>query len=151
MTTRGLPVLAVVIAASWLMSGCSPARDEFSAADETAIRDASARYAKTETAKDADEWAAISTADAVMMPAGGDPVEGRAALVAWAKQIAPGETLETRIDEIRGHGNVAVERGTFTATVPGATPQKVGGRYLVVWERQPSGSWQITRNIWNTK
>ncbi len=136
-----------------LVSACASTREEFSAADEQAIRDSSARYAKLESSKDAEAWAAISTADAVMMPAGEQPVQGRDALIAWARKIPPGGTLEATSEEIRGRGDLAVERGTFKATMPaaaGSAAQSVSGSYLVVWERQQDGSWQISRNIWNT-
>lgn len=138
---------------SWMVAACAGPRNAFTPQDEAAIRAASAEYARLETPADAEKWAAMSATDAVMMPGGERPVQGREALIVWAKQVPAGLKLNTTVQEIVGHGSIAIERGSYAVSGPapaGATPESGTGSYLVVWERQADGGWLITRNIWNS-
>jgi uncharacterized protein (TIGR02246 family) len=144
-----LPLISLCV-----LTGCSSSAREFTSADEQSVRAASDEYVRLEVSGDAEKWAALSTTDAVMMPAGSKAVEGRDALIAWARQLPPGGKLAVPTREIKGYGNVALERGTYTTMFspqPGAPLQTVTGYYLVVWERQPDGAWRIKRNIWNSE
>src|SRR5437868_6860950 len=85
---------------SWMAAGCAGPGKALTPQDEAAIRAASAEYARLETSADAEKWAAISTTDAVMMPAGQKPVQGRDGLIAWAKRVPMGLKLNTRVQEI---------------------------------------------------
>ena len=145
-------VLLTICLAS-LLAGCSSATRDFTGADEQAIRAASDEYVRLEVSGDAEKWAALSTPDVVMMPEREKTIQGRDGLVAWARQLPAGGKLAVSMREIRGYGKIAIERGSYTATASAqqnAPPQTATGNYLVVWERQPSGSWLITRNIWNS-
>jgi uncharacterized protein (TIGR02246 family) len=134
------------------LTACRPANRAFTPQDEAAIRTASMEYMKAETAGDFNRWFAFSTPDAVYMPAGSKLLQGREAVAAWFRELTPGATLEGTTDEVLGHDDVAIVRGTYTAAVPAtqAGPAlRATGNYIAVWQRQPDGSWRITRNIWN--
>jgi ketosteroid isomerase-like protein len=145
--------LLIVGFPSWMAAGCAGPGNAFTPQDEAAIRAAGAEYARLETPADAEKWAAISATDAVMMPAGEKPVQGRDALIAWVRRVPSGLKLNIVVHEIVGHGSTAIERGSYAVSGPapaGATPQSDTGSYLVVWERQANGRWLVTRNIWNS-
>ncbi len=113
----------------------------------------------------ADEWTAAWNAgdvagllvhyadDAVRMPPNGPTYSGKAAIeeafTSFFEQFS-GE-LDWPTDEIIVAGDWAFHRGTFTADL---TPlgegevMHVGGEVLVIFQRQPDGSWKAAREIW---
>ena len=58
---------------------------------------------------------------------------------------------QQRIDDILVSGDLAVETGTYLNTLRTKTGQTLtaGGKNLVVWKRQPDGSWKIAREMGN--
>jgi ketosteroid isomerase-like protein len=140
--------LVVAIAAA---TACDRADRPFTSADEAAIRTASRDYAKAETSGNFDQWFAYSTPDAIYMPDGSKAMQGHDALAAWFRQMPPGLTLETSIQEISGHGGIALERGSYAVgtQAQAGTSGRDTGNYIAVWQRQSDGSWKTTRAIWN--
>ena len=53
------------------------------------------------------------------------------------------------IDNIEAGSDMASLLGSYSAIVrePGATPQRLGGRFLFVFRRQVDGSWKISRGV----
>jgi len=113
----------------------------------------------------ADEWTAAWNAgdvagllvlyadDAVRMPPNGPTYSGKAAIeeafTSFFEQFSG--DLDWPTEEIIVAGDWAFHRGTFTADL---TPlgegevMHVGGEVLVIFQRQPDGSWKAAREIW---
>lgn len=137
------------------------------AAEVTAPQDANAIDAASPfIAKANKEWeAAIQTGDAdalsrpyhedgVFVAPDGNAVRGRAAIRAMyvgraaskARIVAATIQSEGRVaagpDEVYEWGS-----GWMFVQAADGTRSKRGGRYLTIWQRQPDGTWLITRNL----
>ncbi len=118
----------------------------------THIDEALVKFVAAYNAGDAATVANLYTEDAVLLPPGGERVDGRAAIQAfWQGAIDSGMKIDDlHAVEVEARGNMASELGVFTLTVPAENgPAKVNGKYIVIWMR--SGlTWQLHRDIWNT-
>ncbi len=85
--------------------------------------------------------------DAVYMPPGVAPLEGRKAIEELFK-AHPWEHLSEKLAEVEGRGDLAFARGTWPVTFKGAP---VAGSYIEIWRKRPDGAWQIIRKVWNTE
>ena len=126
------------------------------AADEAAIRAASAAWSQVSTAKDLDKSVAVYTDDAVQMSPKGPPVHGKDAIrKGWAAMLAmpgPGLSFQTTSVEVARSGDLAYETGTYdfvTADKKGKTNDEKG-KYVVVWKKQSDGSWKAAVDIDNS-
>lgn len=116
------------------------------AADEAAIRANDAAWVKAVAAKNADESAAYYANDAVLMPPGSPIVRGKDAIrTGWTQLMAlPGFALTFAPEKVTVVGNMAYEIGDYEMTTPDKSgkPQTSKGKYVVVWAKQPDGSWK---------
>ena len=123
-----------------------------SAADLAAITAFNARYLKSINDGDIATLSSLTDDDHMMISPGRPPVAGKAANDATNgrtfEQFKIDETwtvLESIIDR-----NLAYQRGTFTV---GATPRTGGprrdttGKFVRIYQRQPDGSWRMTRDV----
>jgi len=98
---------------------------------------------------DAAAVAQLYTPDALLLPPGRDPVEGRPAIAAYWQGAAEGiggATLDTV--EVGDHGDEAYEVGRYTLADPAGEPIDRGS-YIVLW-RRVQGAWRLHRDIWNS-
>lgn len=99
---------------------------------------------------DAEALSQIYTEDAEWLVPGAPPIRGRAAIAgAWKGVLGSGGN-RVRIDvrEVEETGDWAFDIGAFTATAPdGGTLN--AGKYVVVWRREPDGSWKTYRDIFH--
>jgi uncharacterized protein (TIGR02246 family) len=99
---------------------------------------------------DAAGIAGLYTADAQLLPANSDVVQGTAAIRAfWQGALDMGlkaARLETL--EVDAQGDTAIEIGRYTLRVAGDAVADAG-KYLVVWKND-AGRWKIHRDIWTT-
>ena len=93
------------------------------------------------------------TEDAVWLPPRGDAIQGRAAIAAWlAPLFAQYRYDYTTVEErVRLAGDWAIEEARFRTVLhpksePG-DPLVHDGRYLLIWQRLPSGQWLIERYV----
>jgi ketosteroid isomerase-like protein len=153
---------AVAIAAGLLcVSGCSrqpaPARQvDTRAADEAAIRAASAEWASVAAAKDLERTLSFYADDASMFPPNAPIVTGAdARRRTWTGLFAPADLVfangATKIEAARS-GDLAYETGTFEESFSDADgkPVRLVGKYVVVWKKQPDGQWKAIVDIFNT-
>ena len=55
--------------------------------------------------------------------------------------------------EIDGRGDLAYVRGTYAMTImPEGAPEPIReiGKYVVILQKQPDGSWLVVVDIWNS-
>ena len=102
---------------------------------------------------DAAAVANMYTVDARVLPPNAEMVEGRANIQKfWQGAITAGfKMVSLDAINVETQGNIAVEVGTYTITVPGAggvtTTDK--GKYVVVWKRE-GRSWKLATDVYNT-
>ena len=95
--------------------------------------------------------AALYAEDAVILPPGGDAVEGTEAITAFwqvAIDATPGSKAELATTELHNLGDVAVEVGSYVATAADGSHMD-HGKYLVLWMLK-DGKWKMVRDIWNS-
>jgi ketosteroid isomerase-like protein len=97
-------------------------------------------------ARNTDALLQLIADDAVYMPPGIAPLQGRKAIEELAK-AHPWEHLSETPAEIDGRGDLAFVRGAWSITMNG---KPVAGYYMEVWQKRPDGAWQVIRKVWNT-
>ncbi len=134
----------------------APPSPDRRAADEAAIRAASAEWAKVAAAKDLEKALSYYADDASMFPPNMPIATGpEARRKAWTEMLAPADLVfsnaATKV-EAAGSGDLAYETGTFEESFKDARgkPIKVVGKYVVVWKKQPTGQWKAIADIFNT-
>lgn len=111
-------------------------------------------YERAYNAGDAAGIGALLTDDAQWLPPAEAPVVGKAAVQRrYASQFTRSRSVfHLRIDDFRQSGELAVIEGPYERTDAGgqgSTSKTYSGKYLMVLQRQPDGSWKIARDIWN--
>ncbi len=107
-------------------------------------------FADALTRGDVDAVAAIYSLDARLLPAGRPMRSGREAIREYWKIVIEGsgvtgvnlESLDVHIDRRR-----AEEVGRFSLSGEGGMLDE--GKYVVVWNREPGGTWKRRIDIWN--
>jgi len=97
--------------------------------------------------------ASFYSEDAALFPPGADRVDGRPGIQAfWQGAIDAGMTMiELTTIEVDARSDIAGEIGAFILRVPGDNgTTDVEGQYIVIWKRD-GHTWQLHRDIWNTK
>jgi len=130
-----------------------PASNLAAAGDaRSGIDEALTKFVSALNAGDAGTLASLYTEDAVLLPPGGERVDGRAAIQDfWQGAMDSGLTADTlHAVEVFAEGDTAGEVGVFVLSVPGESePTKINGKYIVIWKRN-GDQWQLHRDIWNT-
>ena len=128
-------------------------------ADAAAVRQVidstSARYADAVMRGDATAAVAHFADDAVFMAPNRESSRGREGIREWhAGGFSAGSFKEFKgtTEDVMVGGDLAVETGTYAFRLQ---PRKGGeitdtGKYVVVWNRQPDGSWKVVRDIFNS-
>jgi uncharacterized protein (TIGR02246 family) len=102
---------------------------------------------------DAAALANMYTTDARVLPPNGEMVEGRPNIQKfWQGAMSAGlKMVSLETVHVETQGNVAVEIGHYTTTIPGAggTTTTDKGKYVVVWKRE-GGAWKLAVDIFNT-
>jgi|SRR6516162_4632710 uncharacterized protein (TIGR02246 family) len=107
-------------------------------------------------ANDAEALGRLVTSDAVFMPPHEQPVAGRQGIIDWfagAVKQARTASVEVPAREVIVSGDLAIELGSFIwklAPTTGGSPIEDRGNFLVIWQRQPDGSWKARNDIWNS-
>jgi uncharacterized protein (TIGR02246 family) len=145
---------------SWLAlllvaSGCNQAAPDTRAADESAVKDQDAQWAKTAGANDLDGTVAYYTDDASLLPPNAPIATGKQAIRAvWATMLNPDVIVSwqvTKADAARS-GELAYVTGVYeiTAKNPKGKPQEDRGKLVEVWKKQADGKWKVVTDIFNS-
>jgi len=103
---------------------------------------------------DAAAIAAFYTDDAVVMPPNSQMIKGRKAIEEFWKGAMGMGVRSIQLDtlDVQSGTDLAYEIGNATMII-----QPQGGKaatdtvkYVVVWKRQPDGSWKLAADIWNS-
>ncbi len=118
--------------------------------DNDAIRAAELALAEAFEDPDPTAWVNSYTEDAIFVGPGNPAIEGRAALLAVAPQIAM-SSLEIVADSTIGAGDFAATTGraTWVSGKRDSGAPTVRRRFLMVWRRDPDGQWRIARELLN--
>ena len=119
--------------------------------DVAALRAAEQALAESFEASDPTAWVDFHTDDAIFVPPGGTAIEGRAALLAHARQMTPLSSARIVAQTTDGDRDIAATLGS-ASWVNG--PRDSGGttsrvRCLIVWRREADGRWCIARELLN--
>jgi uncharacterized protein (TIGR02246 family) len=149
----------LIVLTALVIVGCGAPEDPFSAADEAAVRALEESYRQAWLANDSEAVMATLASDAVIMPAGREPIQGDSAIRAyWWPDDGSSTTIhgyEITVDEVHGSGDLAFLRGHGTlsfeyqqsdGTVSEITSNSV---YLAVAQRNEDGDWRIARRAWS--
>ena len=138
--------LAMALIACGACAACRSGSAKLPDADVAAIRNATRQYVEMDEARDKNLLQLIAE-DATFMPPGIAPLQGRTAIENLFN-AHPWEHLSETLAEVDGRGDLAFARGSWSVTFKGAP---FSGSYIEVWQKRPSGAWQITRKVWNTE
>jgi uncharacterized protein (TIGR02246 family) len=147
--------LPAILSAILLTAACGGSGTGAAPGDTAPIDEIRNKYVAAYNAGDAAGVAAVFADDAISMPDHHAPLEGKAAIESYLRDlfgqysfmiaVTPGET------EVLG--DVAHEHGTFSITM---TPKAGGpaltdnGKYLVILKRGSDGRWLVHHDIDNT-
>lgn len=142
---RQLLVMLMVICAASIAAAQQSAR--------VAIEVNSKQFIEAFNKGDAAAVANMYAIDARVLPSNSEIIEGRANIQKfWQGAMSLGlKLVSLETTHVETQGNIAVEVGRYTLTVPGAggvtTTDK--GKYVVVWKRERR-SWKLAVDIYNT-
>jgi ketosteroid isomerase-like protein len=121
--------------------------------DVAALRQIAERDAPIVRARDWTTLAAEYEEDAVRMPPNAPAVQGREAILKMLQQMPPISAFDFRLVDVRGNSELAYMRGTWSITLAPAgarKPASDSGKILVVFHKQPDGSWLRVADAWNS-
>ena len=91
---------------------------------------------------------AYAAADALMMPAGAQPVRGREEIRKALGDGPPGQLLWTPKEaRLSREGDLGFTWGTYESHSPSSVHY---GKYVTIWKRQPDGTWKFIVDIGNS-
>jgi uncharacterized protein (TIGR02246 family) len=112
------------------------------------------RFSEAFNRGDAAALAAMYDTGAVVLAPNAPPMRGRQNIEAlWAGARQQGfRTLDLVPNSVEVIGNHAIELGSYTMVIqpPGQAEITDRGKYMVLWKRQPDGSWKLYRDMFNT-
>jgi uncharacterized protein (TIGR02246 family) len=117
------------------------------------IDDIVVKFVAAFNAGDGATVASLYSEDAALFPPGGERIDGRSAIQTfWQGAIDSGMKIDDlHATEVDSSNDIAGEIGVFILSVPGeGGVTKVPGQYIVIWKRN-GHTWQLHRDIWNTK
>lgn len=125
------------------------------AADEAAIRAASAAWSQAAQAKDLDKSVSFYADDAIEFVDKGPLAKGKENIRgSWKTLLAmpgPGLSFAPTTVEVAKSGDMAYEYGLYdmiTTDKKGKTNDEKG-KYVTVWKKQADGSWKVALDIDN--
>lgn len=86
------------------------------------------------------------------MPPNGPAIEGREAIRQSLEALPPISAFDFQMVNLEGDGQIAYMRGVWSITVapPGSAEVSDSGKILIVFRKQPDGSWLTVADAWNS-
>lgn len=142
-----------------VFTACSPPAGGFTAEDERAVRALEEAYRTAWLENDSAAVMAVLSQDAVLMPAGVQPLSGDSAIRRYWWPADGSQTTitsyEITIEEVEGGADLAFVRGhgdlEFTYRSPEGELSELTSNsvHLSVARRNPGGDWEIARRVWS--
>ena len=141
------PSVAITLASVVISAAaCSPTANVEQ--ERTALMSADREW--SQTAKDAEKFAANFTDDAVSYPPGMPSVKGREAIQKAHAEMTktPGFALSWTVTkaDVAASGDIGHTAGTYESTMGGVTDK---GKYVTAWKKV-NGAWKVTDDIFNS-
>jgi len=132
----------------------APEKSEDIAQVRAAIEAGNIKFGEAVRKGDAAAIAALYSEDATILPPDSAMIKGRQAIQAsWNGSLQMGikDAVLTTI-EVSGAGDYAYEIGKVLLTIQpaGQAALQQTAKYVVVWKKAASGSWQLHVDIWNS-
>jgi uncharacterized protein (TIGR02246 family) len=165
---RSLTLMIFLVAAAGLATSCSRDRARNEQAEiakvekalqtnsAAAIRADSAAWNLAAQAKDLDKCMSFFADDGSFNPQGAPVATGKDAIRAvWAKILAlpgPGLSFKATKVVVAESSDLAYETGTYKLVVndKSGKPTTAKGKYVTVWQKEPTGAWKVVQDIINT-
>jgi uncharacterized protein (TIGR02246 family) len=151
---RHLPLTLLGLVLACARDSQPAAAVDHRAADEATIRGIDSAWVKAAAAKNADQVASYYADDASVMAPGEAIATGKTAIrAAWVNMLGlPGAALTFAPDKVDVSGDRAFDIGTYqlTANDKSGKPQTTKARYVLIWGRQPDGSWKVLVDVSTT-
>jgi uncharacterized protein (TIGR02246 family) len=111
------------------------------------------RWAKTLQAKQVDQIAAFYTEDAVFLKPSGERITGRPAIHDLCKKMTDTFSSDFTFHSLTSDvsGNIAYDSGEYKESlvkISDNTKADAQGNYLMIFKRQPDGTWLIAQQMW---
>jgi uncharacterized protein (TIGR02246 family) len=149
----GLGVSVVLGACAAQQSSASGA-PRGAAAVRTHIEQIGARFAEAYNRGDIAAVGALYDADAIVLAPNAPPMRGRQNIEAfWGGARQQGfRSISLTTTAVEVTGDYALELGNYRLVIqpPGQGEGVDQGKFMVVWKRQPDGTWKIYRDMFNT-
>lgn len=132
----------------------APEKSEDIAQVRAAIEAGNIKFGEAVRKGDAAAIAALYSEDATVLPPDSAMIKGRQAIQAsWNGSLQMGikDAVLTTV-EVSGAGDYAYEIGKVLLTIQpaGQAALQQTAKYVVVWKKAASGSWQLHVDIWNS-
>ncbi len=147
------PIIALILAA------CAPSGPRFTPDDEAAVRALEEAYRTGWVANDSAAVMATLAHDAVLMPAGTQPLVGDSAIRAfWWPDDGSRTTIsryDIAVEELNGGGDIAYLRGrgtleySYRSSMGEVSEHTSRSVHLSVALRGEDGRWRISRRMWS--
>ena len=142
-----IAALALTVFVSACATGAS--EQQFTMADQQAIRKSSADLAAAFNAKQVDKLLEFYSDNSIFMPPNAPLLRGREPLKSfYANMIEKGATnLTLEPQDVSGYGPIAYESGTYSVSFDKGGHDR--GKYLLVL-RNTGGTWRTEKTIWSS-
>jgi uncharacterized protein (TIGR02246 family) len=150
----------LAIVACFLLCACAAQQASTAAAPRgtgavrAEIEQAAVRFSEAFNRGDVAALAVMYDTGAVVLAPNAPPMRGRQNIEAfWAGARQQGfKTVSLVVNSVEVIGNHAIELGSYTLVIqpPGQGEMTDRGKYMVLWRRQPDGSWKLYRDVFNT-
>ena len=123
--------------------------------NEAAIRAMGEKYAEYVNSGDLERYMSVWAEEGIQMPPNAPAVSSRESIRLAMMPLFDGFHLKMSINdqEIKIAGDWAYSRGTYALDMTpkaGGDSIHVDGKALTIWQRQPDGSWLISRDCFNS-
>lgn len=138
-----------------IIVGAIPAPSQQSPGAADAIANLRTTWAKDLHDKRLDQIVQLYAPDAVFLPPNGARITGRDAIRDLTKQAMDAFTSDLTFQSMNfdSSGTLAYDSGEYRETLTSASDNSVShgqGNYLMVFKRQPNGSWLIVQQVWTS-